>query len=153
MKRTEIKLFRSNADAIMPKKHYQLDSGYDLFTPYGFTIDSNEIVTVSTGLVVADISEGIELQVRSKSGLASRFGIMVLNSPGTIDNNYRGEIKIILYNTSTYEVHFKKGEKIAQLVPVDARASIESSILITDDSNDITDPDDRGDGHMGSTGR
>jgi len=73
-------------------------------------------VIIGTGLHVA-VPDGYEIQVRSRSGLAAKSGIMVLNSPGTIDSDYRGEIKVILLNTSQDDTHIvRDGDRIAQLV-------------------------------------
>ena len=70
---------------------------------------------VSTGIHI-DIPDGYEIQVRSKSGLALKQGLMVLNSPGTVDQGYTGEIQVILFNTSKYRHNIIKGQKIAQAV-------------------------------------
>jgi dUTP pyrophosphatase len=63
-----------------------------------------------------DIPDGYEIQVRSKSGLALNQGLMVLNSPGTVDSGYQGEVKVIIFNTSNEEIKIEKGQKIAQAV-------------------------------------
>ena len=70
---------------------------------------------INTGLIF-DIPEGYEIQVRSKSGLALKQGLMVLNSPGTVDQGYLGEIQVILFNTTNQKVKIEKGQKIAQAV-------------------------------------
>lgn len=74
-----------------------------------------ERALVPTGLYV-ELPEGYEMQVRPRSGLAAKFGLTVLNSPGTIDPDYRGEIKVILANMSSEDYVLKPGERIAQLV-------------------------------------
>jgi dUTP pyrophosphatase len=66
--------------------------------------------------LILDIPEGYEIQVRSKSGLALKQGLMVLNSPGTVDQGYLGEIQVILFNTTNQKVKIEKGQKIAQAV-------------------------------------
>ena len=68
-----------------------------------------------TGLCF-DIPDGYEIQVRSKSGLALKQGLMVLNSPGTVDSGYQGEVKVILFNTTNERIKIEKGQKIAQAV-------------------------------------
>jgi len=78
-------------------------------------LKAGEIGLVPTNLVV-EIPEGFEIQVRPRSGLAVKHGIGILNSPGTIDSDYRGEIKIIMMNFSKEDFVFKRGERIAQLV-------------------------------------
>jgi dUTP pyrophosphatase len=70
---------------------------------------------IPTGLHI-DIPDGYEIQVRSKSGLALKQGLMVLNSPGTVDQGYLGEIQVILFNTTNQKVKIEKGQKIAQAV-------------------------------------
>jgi len=101
--------------------------------------------TVPTGLAVA-LPPGFEAQVRPRSGLAARHGVTVLNSPGTIDADYRGEISVILINHGDAPFMIRRGERIAQMViaPV-ARAelAVAASLSATD----------RGSGGFGSTGR
>ena len=63
-----------------------------------------------------DIPEGYEIQIRSKSGLALNQGLMVLNSPGTVDSGYQGEVKIIIFNTTNQKIKIEKGQKVAQAV-------------------------------------
>lgn len=75
-----------------------------------------ERVLFGTGLTVTDIHQGIDLQVRTRSGMALKRGLQVLNSPGTIDGDYRGEIGVILHNTTPFLNKVEKGERIAQLV-------------------------------------
>lgn len=78
-------------------------------------IPAGELKLIPTNLSV-EIPEGFEIQVRPRSGLASKYGIAVLNSPGTIDSDYRGEIKIILMNLSREDFKILRGDRIAQLV-------------------------------------
>jgi dUTP pyrophosphatase len=78
-------------------------------------IPAGEFATVPTGLST-EIPGGYEIQVRSRSGLAAKHGVFVLNSPGTVDSDYRGEIKIILMNLGSSEFWVKRGDRIAQLV-------------------------------------
>ena len=79
------------------------------------TIQNMQVEMIPTNISV-EIPEGYEIQVRPRSGLAAKHGIGVLNSPGTIDSDYRGEVKIILINFSKDEFTIKPGERIAQLV-------------------------------------
>ena len=83
--------------------------------PKSLFIASGDRVTVPTGIFV-EIPENFEIQVRSRSGLAAKSGITVLNSPGTIDSDYRGEIKVILINHSSDFFEIKDGDRIAQIV-------------------------------------
>lgn len=84
------------------------DPNYELISRYGRKI-------IPTGIKVA-IPEGYEIQVRPRSGMTIKMGITVLNTPGTIDSGYRGEIGVILYNTNEYPVKIYHGDRIAQLV-------------------------------------
>jgi dUTP pyrophosphatase len=106
---------KTKENAIDPKYAYISDSGFDLYSTEDVWIHSLDRQLVSTGLHF-DIPEGYEIQVRSKSGLALKQGLMVLNSPGTVDQGYLGEIKIILFNTTREKVKIEKGQKIAQAV-------------------------------------
>ena len=99
---------------------------------------------VPTGLYL-EIPSGYELQVRSRSGLALKNGIMVLNSPGTIDSDYRGEIKVILMNLSSEDFVINNNDRIAQLV----LSRYEKAELVLSDQLEETE---RGSGGFGSTG-
>jgi len=94
---------------------YETDSGFDLYSVEEKTIKPFGRDIFSTG-VKLNIPEHYEIQVRSKSGLALNDGLMVLNSPGTVDQGYTGEIRVILFNTSDKQITIKKGQKIAQAV-------------------------------------
>ena len=102
-------------DSITPTYNYPSDSGFDLYSVETITIPSLGRSLVPTGLSF-DIKDGYEIQVRSKSGLAINQGLMVLNSPGTVDNGYNGEIKVIVFNTNSTPYTIDKGTKIAQAV-------------------------------------
>ena len=102
-------------DAIIP--HYQTigSAGLDLHSIEATDILSGEKQLVGTGLRI-NLPEGTEGQIRPRSGLAAKYGITVLNSPGTIDQDYAGELKVLLYNTGKGTFSVKKGDRIAQLV-------------------------------------
>jgi len=102
-------------DAIIP--HYQTigSAGLDLHSIEATTLEPGERKLVGTGLKI-NLPRGTEGQVRPRSGLAAKHGITVLNSPGTIDEDYQGEIKVILLNTSNSTFSIEKGDRIAQLV-------------------------------------
>ena len=100
---------------------------------------------IPTGLFIA-LPDGTEAQVRPRSGLAAKYGISVLNSPGTIDADYRGEIKVILVNLSNEPFTVNPGERIAQLV-IARYEKIEWSEV------EVLDETERGEGGFGSTGR
>jgi dUTP pyrophosphatase len=102
-------------DAVIPKYNYGSDSGFDLHSVEEITIQPFGRALVPTGLSF-DINDGYEIQVRSKSGLAINQGLMVLNSPGTVDNGYTGEVKAIIFNTNQTSVTISKGMKVAQAV-------------------------------------
>ena len=107
--------FKVNKDAITPKYNYESDSGFDLHSTEEITISGLGRALVPTGLSF-DIKDGYEIQVRSKSGLAINQGLMCLNSPGTVDNGYTGEVKAIIFNTNKEPFTITKGMKIAQAV-------------------------------------
>lgn len=104
-----------NENAIDPFYNYSSDSGFDLYSTEEIEIPSFGRVLVPTGLSF-DIKDGYEIQVRSKSGLALKQGLMVLNSPGTVDNGYTGEVQVIVFNTNNHPVTITKGMKVAQAV-------------------------------------
>jgi len=104
-----------NDNVVEPKYNYESDSGFDLHSVETIVIPPFGRALVPTGLSF-DIKDGYEIQVRTKSGLAINQGIMVLNSPGTIDSGYNGEIKVIVFNTNQDSITINKGMKIAQAV-------------------------------------
>jgi dUTP pyrophosphatase len=104
-----------HSDAVEPKYNYETDSGFDLHSIEEIVIPAFGRALIPTGLSF-DIKDGYEIQIRSKSGLAINQGLMTLNSPGTVDNGYTGEVKGILFNTNNYPVTITKGMKIAQAV-------------------------------------
>lgn len=102
-------------DAVTPKYNYGSDSGFDLHSTQDLEIPPFGRILVPTGLSF-DIKDGYEIQVRSKSGLAIKQGLMVLNSPGTVDNGYTGEVQVIVFNTNNHTVIIPKGMKVGQAV-------------------------------------
>ena len=108
------------------------------------TVKPGERVLVPTGMAFA-ITKGYEVQVRPRSGLAIKHGITALNSPGTIDSDYRGEVKIILINHSNQDFIINRGDRIAQLVI----APVTHGILQVVDELDTTPRDAGGFGHTG----
>ena len=111
----DLKYKKMNSDSVTPKYNYETDSGFDLYSTTDIEIAPFGRVLVPTGLCF-DIPDGYEIQVRSKSGLAINQGLMVLNSPGTVDSAYTGEIKVIIFNTNNSLFKIPKGMKIAQAV-------------------------------------
>lgn len=109
------------------------------------TLAPLERAMIPTGLFMA-LPDGTEAQVRPRSGLAAKFGISVLNSPGTIDADYRGEVKVILVNLSNESFVVNPGERIAQLV-------VARYEKVKWDEVEVLDDTERGSGGFGSTGR
>lgn len=119
-------------------------AGMDVRSNTEMVIGTGLYAMVSTGLSV-EIPQGYELQVRPRSGLAAKFGVTVLNAPGTIDSDYRGEIKVILVNHGKQPFEIKIGDRIAQLVLARAaQGKIEEVVELT--------ATQRGEGGFGSTG-
>ena len=114
-------------------------------TQQNITIKPLERVVVPTGLYV-ELPEGFEMQIRPRSGMAAKFGLTVLNSPGTIDPDYRGEIKVILANVSADEYELEPGARIAQMV-------ISRFERIEWEGADILSNTERGEGGFGHTGK
>jgi dUTP pyrophosphatase len=108
-------LVKLAADAILPKYQSEHAAGLDLHSTHEVVLQPMERNLVGTGLFLA-IPPGFEGQVRPRSGLAFRHGISMVNTPGTIDADYRGEIKVLLVNLGSEVVKLSKGERIAQLV-------------------------------------
>lgn len=108
---------RGARDLPLPSKATPGAAGFDLHAAVlgELTIASNERVLVPTGLAIA-VPEGHEAQVRPRSGLALRHGIVLPNAPGTIDSDYRGEIQVIVLNTGAEAFTLRRGDRIAQLV-------------------------------------
>ena len=121
------------------------DAGMDICAAEDKHISPFNWTTISTGLYL-EIPEGYEVQIRSRSGLAAKHGIQVLNSPGTIDSGYRGEIKVILKNNDHIKYNVHKGDRIAQMVV----APITTATLI--EVAELSDSE-RGEGGLGSTGK
>ena len=134
-------------DAVTPKYNYESDSGFDLYSTEDVVVKGLGRCLVPTGLSF-DIGEMHEIQVRSKSGLAINEGLFVLNSPGTVDSGYNGEIKVIIFNTNQHEYIIKKGTKIAQAVLCPVASGMWVNLVETNKLNDK----ERGSNGFGSTG-
>ncbi len=129
----------------VPKYAQPGDAGADLRSSQAIVIQPGERATVPTGMAIA-LPAGYVGLVHSRSGLAAKNGIMVLNSPGTIDAGYRGEIKVTLLNTDKSEpFEIKVGDRIAQLLVQQVEQARFIEVEFLTDSN-------RGDGGFGSTG-
>ena len=139
----DLKVKLLHPDAVMPSYETEGSAGMDLYAVEDGMVYHGKVTMVPTGISLA-IPQGYEVQIRPRSGLAAKYGVMVVNTPGTIDSDYRGEIKVLLTQISGY-MPFKRGDRIAQMVvtPVSYATMIEVDEL---------DETDRGDGGFGSTG-
>jgi len=131
-------------DAVMPEYSKVGDAGADLCCVEDFTLWAGMRKLVKTGIAI-ELPKGYEAQVRPRSGLAYKKGITIVNAPGTVDEGYRGDVGVILMNTSTETVKFKAGDRIAQLVikPVE-----QAEFKLVQELGDS----ERGAGGFGSTG-
>ena len=143
----KILIKKTNKEVITPKYKTDGSSGVDLsaFLDKEVVIKPNSSELIPTGLQVA-IPEEFEIQIRPRSGLAAKESIGVLNSPGTIDSDYRGELKIILFNHSKKDFIINNGDRIAQMVLVPI---IKMEFEEVDSLPDTV----RGQGGFGSTGK
>lgn len=133
-------------DILLPEYATEGSSGLDLRAAVEteMKIEKGKVGLVPTNLKV-EIPIGYELQVRPRSGLSAKNGIGVLNSPGTIDSDYRGEIKVILFNFSDEDFIIKRGDRIAQMV---VSKVYRANLILTDELENSK----RGDGGFGHTG-
>ena len=147
IKTKNLKVELLNDDAKFPEYAYPSDSGFDLFSTEEIILQPFGRALVPTGIKLS-IPEEFEIQVRPKSGLAINQGLTVLNTPGTVDSGYNGEIKVIIFNTNNISVTIPKGTKIAQAVlsPV-----VNGKYVNLVQVNKVSDGD-RGDNGFGSTG-
>jgi dUTP pyrophosphatase len=120
-------------------------AGLDVVAAESLTLAPGERHAVATGFAIA-IPTGYEVQVRPRSGLALKHGITCLNTPGTIDSDYRGEVKVILANLGAEPFEVVRGERIAQLVPAPVQRALFTEVGVLGETR-------RGSGGFGSTGR
>jgi dUTP pyrophosphatase len=139
-----VKIKRMSPEAKIPQFQYYGDAGADLYAIVEATLQPLERQAIPTGISV-EIPIGYELQVRPRSGLALQHGITVLNTPGTIDFGYRGEIKVILINLGDAPFHITKGLKIAQIVLAPVAQAIYEEVVELSET-------ERGGRGFGSTG-
>ena len=140
-----LKIKKLNEDAIIPFYAHPGDAGLDLFSVEEVTIEPGKRQLVATGISI-ELPKNTEAQVRPRSGLALKYGVTVLNSPGTIDEGYRGEIKVILINHGEEAFKINRGDKIAQMV-------IMPVLTVGIEEVEILNESERGEGGFGSTGR
>ncbi len=137
-------LVKRLADVPLPARQTGGSAGYDLPAGHDAVVPAHGFAVVGTGLAV-EMPPGIEGQVRPRSGLAARRGIGVLNSPGTVDSDYRGEIRVVLFNSSDRDFAVSRGDRIAQLV-------FGRVVEVELEEADRLAPTDRGEGGFGHTG-
>ena len=143
---TKIKIKKLSNEVSIPKYETPGSSGMDLSAciEQDVIINPGDKAIIPTGFSLS-IPEGYEVQIRPRSGLAAKKGITVLNTPGTIDSDYRGEIKVILINLSQDMFYVKNGERIAQMVVCPIQQAIVEEVEDLSETN-------RGSGGFGSTG-
>ena len=140
-----LKIRKLVPDAILPKYQTQGSAGFDLCAVQSTTIPAGKWALIPTGLAFS-FKEGYEIQVRPRSGLALQYGITLLNTPGTIDSDYRGEIKVIMMNLGNEDFVINKGDRIAQAVLCKVKQAKIKEVEVLDETK-------RGEGGFGSTGK
>lgn len=140
-----LKIHLNHEDAKMPYRANEGDAGLDIFSIEEKIIPTGESALIRTG-VQMELPLGTEAQIRPRSGLAAKYAVTVLNSPGTIDEGYRGELQVILINHGKQDFTVEKGMRIAQMViaPV-LQVKLEQTSQLTDS--------ERGEGGFGSSGK
>lgn len=143
---TTVKFKRLNEDAQLPKYKTAEAAGMDLVAcmPSMVTVQAGHRILIPTGWAIA-LEKGFEAQVRARSGLSLRKGITVLNGPGTIDSDFRGELKVILINHGAHPVDIYPGDRVAQLIVAPV---VQAEIQEVEE----LDSTERGSGGFGSTG-
>lgn len=141
---TNIHIRRIHKDAVMPNRAHDDDAGLDLYAVEGKHIQPGESALISTGIQL-QLPAGTEAQIRPRSGLALKHAVTVLNSPGTIDAGYRGELKVILINHGKRSFHVTKQMRVAQMV-------IAPILSVTLQESDEISASDRDTGGFGSSG-
>ncbi|MDF2927268.1 MAG: deoxyuridine 5-triphosphate nucleotidohydrolase Dut [Paenibacillaceae bacterium] len=142
----QLKKLPGNEDVLLPKRMSELASGFDLYAAVAepLILHPGERKLVPTGFAIA-LPAGLEAQIRPRSGLAFKHGITCLNSPGTVDADYRGEVKVLLINLGQEPFAIERNERIAQMV-VQAVPAVE--LVLVEELPDT----ERGAGGFGHTG-
>lgn len=139
-----VKIKKLHQDAIIPQYQTHGSAGFDLHAIEKCVLKAGSIALIKTGLAM-EIESGFELQIRPRSGLALKNQITVLNSPGTIDSDYRGEIMVVLYNHSQQDFVVNEGDRVAQgVIARYEKADFELCTQLSDTH--------RGSGGFGSSG-
>ncbi len=141
----KLKIKKLTQEAVIPAYQTELAAGFDLHSIEDYVLKRGERKLIKTGLAF-EIEPGYEVQIRPRSGLAFKHGITVLNTPGTIDADYRGEIMVLLINLGEEDFEIKKGERIAQAVIVPV---IQAEFVEVEELSETK----RGKGGFGSTGK
>jgi len=143
----KIQRIEGNDDLPLPKYMTSGSSGMDLFSAVTepTAIPSKGFGVIPLGIKIA-VPEGFEAQIRPRSGLSAKYGIGLLNSPGTVDSDYRGEVKVILFNFGEESFIINRGDRIAQMIisPI-----VKAKLIEWDDLDETS----RGDGGFGHTGK
>lgn len=113
----DIKIKKLHEDAIIPTYAHASDAGADIYAIEDIDIPPHKTIIVKTGIAVS-IPNNYEIQIRPRSGLSSKTNLRIANTPGTIDAGYTGEVGVIMDNIGNLTAHIKKGDKIAQMVPM-----------------------------------
>ncbi|MFW6307837.1 MAG: dUTP diphosphatase [Campylobacterales bacterium] len=141
----KVRIKKLCTEAIIPAYQSDEAAGFDLHSIEELTLKKGERRAVKTGLAM-QIDKGYELQVRARSGLALKHGIALVNAPGTVDSDYRGEIMVILINLGDEDFSIKIGDRIAQAV---LKEVVQAEIFEVEELEDSS----RGKGGFGSTGK
>lgn len=148
MPQITLKIKQTSNAKDLPLPHYMTRgaAGMDLYAniPETIILGKGEIKVIETGICIA-VPDGFEAQIRPRSGLAAKYGIGLVNSPGTIDSDYRGEIKVIMINYGKNDFLINRGDRIAQMVI----NKVEIVVLKLEEVLDSTTREDGGLGHTG----
>ena len=143
----KIEVIKLNPEAIVPTYAHETDAGADLYAIKNVTIYAKEKAVIETGIAI-NIPQGYVGFITPRSGLALNKSLTVLNSPGTIDSGYQGEIKVILLNTDPWkEKYIKKNDRIAQIV---FQKIEKAEFLLSESFNNESNRSDNGFGSTGS---
>jgi dUTP pyrophosphatase len=140
----KVRIKKSNAEVTTPEYQTPGSAGCDVSSAEELWIKAGKTAMVRTGIFL-EVPEGYECQCRPRSGLAARHGVTILNSPGTIDSDFRGEMKVLLLNVSDHDFFIEKGMRIAQFV---FAAVKQAEFEVVDELSETN----RGSGGWGSTG-
>lgn len=145
MSQPVVKIKKLHPNAIIPKYSKEGDAGCDLCATHDMSLWVGMYATIKTGIAI-ELPKGYEAQIRPRSGMAAKYGITVINSPGTVDEGYRGEIMIPLINHGSEMYSVRTGDRIAQMVI----KPVEQAIFEEVEELGLSD---RGEGGLGSTGK